>query len=69
MSINNEPDQFVEYIEYCDIMYSQELNKLSIKDLKNKRKVMKNLSHLSPSFDVYFMIDKIDEELENRIEH
>lgn len=69
MSTNNQPDQFVEYIEYCDIMYSQELNKLSIKDLKNKRNVMKNLSHLSPSFDVYFMIDKIDEELENRIEH
>lgn len=69
MSANQQPDQFVEYIQYCDIMYSQELNKLSIKDLKNKRKVMQNLSHLSPSFDVYFMIDKIDEELEDRIEH
>lgn len=69
MSANQQPDQFVEYIQYCDIMYSQELNKLSVKDLKNKRKVMQNLSHLSPSFDVYFMIDKIDEELEDRIEH
>ena len=69
MSINDKQDQFVEYVEYCDIMYSQELNKLSIKDLKNKRSVMQNLTPLSPSFDVYFMIDKIDEELENRIEH
>ena len=69
MNTNEKPDQFVEYVEYCDIMYSQELNKLSIKDLKNKRSVMQNLTPLSPSFDVYFMIDKIDEELENRIEH
>lgn len=69
MNINEKQDQFVEYVEYCDIMYSQELNKLSIKDLKNKRSVMQNLTPLSPSFDVYFMIDKIDEELENRIEH
>lgn len=69
MNTNGQKDQLGEYIEYCDMMYSRELNKLSIKDLKNKRIVMQNLTHLSPSFDVYFMIDKIDEELENRLEH
>lgn len=68
LNSDNPFHQTGEYIQYCDMMYTLELNKLSVKDLRNKRSVMQNLSYLSPSFDVYFMIDKINEELEARIE-
>ena len=63
------PEFEMNYLEYCDSMYSKEFNKLSISDLKNKKTVMNNLLHLSPSMDVSFMIDKIEEEIENRTEH